>query len=147
MSRQLLVKKMTIGYFKNFLENARTEDIKEATIAGDLPFLQQPLSEIADAYVLVDTTDNVYAIGGVYTSDRNYVWMLCTNKVETNTLKFMWNVHHIYKEFINRYGRMENIVWLDNVKHVRWLKALKATFGKTLMVNGYKFQHFYFEKG
>ncbi len=147
MSRQLLVKTMTIGYFKNFLENARTEDIKEATIAGDLPFLQQPLTEIADAYALVDNDDNVYAIGGVYAGNRNYVWMLCTNMVETNTLKFMWNIRRIYSDFLKEYGRMENIVWLDNVKHVRWLKALQAKWGETLVVNGYKFQHFWFEKG
>lgn len=147
----LRVEKMTIKHFLNFMEAKRPADVREVEIMNNLDFYDIPLADYADAEVLVDENNEVYAIGGVQTVVENdfqlhYVWMLCTGMVERHQLKFLRAAKKLLNEYLEQYTHLENFVWLGNDQHVKWLKWMGAKFFDRTKINNEDFQLFVFAK-
>ena len=116
-------------------------------MAANSPFKNMPISNFGDAEALVDEQGHIFAIGGIDESyDHPAVWMLCTRQVDKKPIKFLKNIRRIYKEALEKHGRLWNIVWLGNSQHVRWLRWLGAKFGQVYTINGEQFQYFEFER-
>ena len=79
-------------------------------------FFDIPVVDYADATVLVDDNDDVYAIGGVQQVVEdgvilNFVWMLCTDKVEKHQIAFLRAAKDLLKSYLEKYIHLENWVW------------------------------------
>ena len=145
------VKQMTIKHFMDFMNHKRPADIKEVEIMAELNFGDIPVLDYADAKVLVDDDDNVYAIGGVQEVVEdgyklNIVWMLCTDKVEQHQVAFLRAAKKLLVMYLDKYTHLANWVWLGNEQHVKWLKWMGAQFFDIQQQNGEDFQCFVFVK-
>ncbi len=142
---------MTIKHFMNFMESKRPADVREVELMNGCDFYDVPVVDYADATVLVDDNDEVYAIGGVQEVVEdgfklNYVWMLCTGMVERHQTAFLRAARELLKTYLDKYTHLENWVWLGNEQHVKWLKWMGAYFYDIQQVNGEDFQCFVFAK-
>ena len=147
----LKVEKMTIKHFLNFMEAKRPADVREVEIMNNIDFYDIPAADYADAQVLVDENNEVYAIGGVQSHvvdgmQLNYVWMLCTGMVERHQMKFLRAAKKLLDDYLEKYTHLENFVWLGNEQHVKWLKWMGANFHDVVKVNNEDFQLFVFAK-
>lgn len=147
----LKVEKMTIKHFLNFMEAKRPADVREVEIMNNIDFYDIPAADYADAQVLVDENNEVYAIGGVQSHvtdgvQLNYVWMLCTGMVERHQMKFLRATKKLLDDYLEKYTHLENFVWLGNEQHVKWLKWMGANFHDVVKVNNEDFQLFVFAK-
>ena len=147
----LRLEKMTIKHFMNFMESKRPADAREVELMHDCDFYDIPLVDYADATVLVDENNEVYAIGGVESHitdgvQLNYVWMLCTGMVERHKTKFLRAAKRLLDEYLEKYAHLENFVWLGNEQHVQWLKWMGASFHGVVKVSNEDFQLFVFSK-
>lgn len=142
----LEVKPLTIKYLCDFYANARPLDLLEVEYARGVAFGDSNIDELRrNTMALVDDKDNVYAIGGYYS---HVVWMLCTNKVEQNKIKFLRFIKDYYSKVIEKEEWLYNYVWLGNELHVKWLKWLGATFKEEIYkgTNDSEFMLFTFSK-
>ena len=142
---------MTIKHFMNFMESKRPADVREVELMNGCDFYDVPVVDYADATVLVDDNDEVYAIGGVQEVVEdgfklNFVWMLCTGMVERHQTAFLRAAKDLLKSYLEKYIHLENWVWLGNEQHVKWLKWMGANFYDVQQVNGEDFQCFVFAK-
>jgi hypothetical protein len=140
---------MTIKHFMNFMESKRPADVREVELMNGCDFYDVPVVDYADATVLVDDNDDVYAIGGVQQIVEegvilNFVWMLCTDKVEKHQIAFLRAAKDLLNRYLEKYIHLENWVWLGNEQHVKWLKWMGADFFDVRQVNGEDFQCFVF---
>ena len=147
----LKVEKMTIKHFLNFMEAKRPADVREVEIMNNIDFYDIPAADYADAEVLVDENNEVYAIGGVQSHvtdgvNLNYVWMLCTGMVERHQMKFLRAAKKLLADYLEKYTHLENFVWLGNEQHVKWLKWMGANFHDVVKINNEDFQLFVFAK-
>ena len=126
----------------NFYQHARPLDILEVKHMTGKEFGEYRPEEMGETLTLVDEQDNVYAIGAYGYND---VFMLCTTKVEEHPVAFLRYVRDHHQQYIKKYHRYGNAVWLGNELHVKWLKWMGAIFGRIITINGEKFQEFYFE--
>lgn len=148
---KLRLETMKIKHFVNFMEHKRPADIKEVELMTELNFGDIPVLDYADATVLVDDNDAVYAIGGVQEVVEddyklNIVWMLCTDKVEQHQIAFLRATKDLLATYLDKYTHLANWVWLGNEQHVKWLKWLGAQFFDIQQQNGEDFQCFVFVK-
>lgn len=127
----------------DFYQHARPLDILEVKYGIGREFGDCLPEEMGEALALVDEQDNVYAIGAYTYGD---VFMLCTTKVEEHPVAFLRYVRDHHKQYIKKYHKYGNAVWLGNELHVKWLKWMGAKFDKIITRNGEKFQCFMFEE-
>ena len=119
----------------------RQEDRLEWYYASGCSFGLTPVSDLKDALCLYDDeTHKVYAIGGI---DGNIIWVVCTTEVDKHPVKFLRFCKPWFKEWVKI--PVHNIVWLDNIKHIRWLTWLGATWKSTVRINGTLFKEFILE--
>ncbi len=119
----------------------RQEDRLEWYYASSCSFGLTEVSELKDALCLYDDeTHKVYAIGGI---DGNIIWVVCTTEVDKHPVKFLRFCKPWFKEWVKI--PVHNIVWLDNIKHIRWLTWLGATWKSTVRINGTLFKEFILE--
>jgi hypothetical protein len=140
------IEAMKIKHFVDFMQHKRPKDVREIEIINNCPLGEIPVLNYADATVLVDDDDNVYAIGGVQQADVNLhiVWMLCTDRVEKHQITFLRTVKELLVRYLEKYNHLENVVWLGNEQHVKWLKWMGAKFFDVHKINGEDFQSFMF---
>ena len=148
---RLAVDDLNIDKLCRFLFDARELDLLECYHATHEDFAETLIKDMADACCLYDEdTNDVFAIWGV--SEGEAIWMLCTNKVEEHPIAFLRYCREYLKDlldiykYLEIYDKLDNYVWLGNPLHVKWLKWMGATFGKTITLNGEPFQYFEFEK-
>lgn len=142
---------MKIKHFMDFMEHKRPADIREVELMHECDLADVPVNHYADATVLVDDNDKVYAIGGVQAVEDennhyNIVWMLCTDRVEKHQITFLRTAKDLLKSYLDKYNHLENVVWLGNTQHVKWLKWMGAEFYAVTQFNGENFQGFIFTK-
>ena len=85
---------MTIKHFMDFMNHKRPADIKEVEIMAELNFGDIPVLDYADAKVLVDDDDNVYAIGGVQevVEDDYKLNIVCVALIRLSSIKSLFSV-------------------------------------------------------
>lgn len=116
----------------------RQEDRLEWYYASSCSFGLTEVSDLKDALCLYDDeTHKVYAIGGI---DGNIIWVVCTTEVDKHPVKFLRFCKPWFKEWVKI--PVHNVVWLDNIKHIRWLTWLGATWKSTVRINGTLFKEF-----
>ncbi len=134
----LQLTKLTIAHFYDFYAHARERDLLEWELGTNEKFSNTLMSDLANADCLIDKdTNEVFAIGGI---DGDVIWALCTYRVEEHSIPFLRACERIKKQWVK--WQVHNCVWLGNELHVKWLKFIGATFGKTIQINNEKFQHF-----
>lgn len=134
----LQLTKLTIAHFYDFYAHARERDLLEWELGTNEKFSNTLMSDLANADCLIDKdTNEVFAIGGI---DGDVIWALCTYRVEEHPIPFLRACGRIKKQWVK--WQVHNCVWLGNELHVKWLKFIGATFGKTIQINNEKFQHF-----
>lgn len=137
---------MNIGYLIDFMNNARSLDLKEAELMQDTPFTEMLLKEVEDADVLVNERNEVVAIGGVnYGYDKPVVWMLCTHRVEQNPIEFLKWTKGYLKSLMPHVSHLWNVAWLGNPLHIKWLTWMGARWYEDITIRtGETFRRFEF---
>lgn len=137
---------MNIGYLTDFMNNARSLDLKEAELMQDTPFTEMLLKEVEDADVLINERNEVMAIGGInFGYTKPVVWMLCTHRVEQNPVEFLRWTKRYLKNLMPRISNLWNVAWLGNPLHIKWLTWMGARWYEDITVrNGETFRRFEF---
>lgn len=136
-------------YIDDLIANIRESDYKEYEQMGmELSFhkaVYESVKTSIECYCLTDRIGKVIAIFGaskeVPTGGR-IVWALGTDLVDHNKKTFMKATKHTLNEWVDKYGLLWNSVAVWNDKSIRWLKWLKAEFGKPILQNGHEFLPF-----
>lgn len=137
---------MNIGYLTDFMNNARSLDLKEAELMQDTPFTEMLLKEVEDADVLVNEHNEVVAIGDInFGYTKPVVWMLCTHRVEQNPIEFLRWTKSYLKSLMPYVSNLWNVAWLGNPLHIKWLTWMGARWYEDITIRtGETFRRFEF---
>ena len=125
------------------LTNLRLADYEEVlastgrhpeVLAFDLPF---------NSYVALLKEEPVALYGLGHDADGAHPWLLCTPGIKTAAVgRFMVEYgRQLLATWSARYGTLTNVVYTKNTAHIRFIKALGCTLGKTER-RGPLLQHF-----
>ena len=111
-----------------FLNLLRDEDKAEISALGDIDF-KSDLIELFEnnnkySYFLLSDSKPL-AIGGAKTTNNPktaIVWMLCTNELNKNKVKFYKYVKNKIKFFKNEFDILYNFIYKSNFSSLKWLK-------------------------
>ena len=147
---QIKVKRATATHAGKLQHLLRLTDLRECMIQGSTPWraLHLPLTiDNAETFTaLVGKTP--ICMGGVLplhnVEDRiGSIWLLGSSLVEDHALDFHRMVKDMVAYFQTHYDILENVVPIDHVRSIKWLRSLGFCFAYTpTIVNSYEVLRF-----
>ena len=147
---QINVKPATATHAGKLQHLLRLTDLRECMIQGSTPWraLHLPLT-IDDAETFTALVGKTpICMGGVLpfhdAEDRiGSIWLLGSPLIEDHALDFHKMVRDMVSYFQTKYDILENVVPIDHVRSIKWLRSLGFCFAYTpTMVNGYEVLRF-----
>lgn len=135
-----------------YLQNKlKTDDLYECFIHGVTPFiaLHQPIKE-KDGFVFTALYDNqpvaMFGVANLLSDDdlnMGTVWMLGTNELYKIQKSFIKTTKEVVDWLMTKYDIIENIVPVQNIRTIKWLKLLKfSVSSEKIKVNNCDCYHF-----
>lgn len=124
------IRDMTIGDLVEFLQIARKEDLEEVKDISSNSILEEPISKLTGAKVLIHKeTGEMLGIGAVvleypeeFRAGILAPWVLLTKNVYKHPVEFLRFSKRYLKELLNIAPVVVNSVSARNTLHVNWLE-------------------------
>ena len=147
---QINVKLGTATHAGKLQHLLRLTDLRECMIQGSTPWraLHYPLTvESAETFTALLGKVPI-CMGGVlplYDSENRIgsIWLLGSSLVEDHALDFHKMIKDMIEYYQTKYDILENVVPIDHVRSIKWLRSLGFCFAYTpIIVNGYEVLRF-----
>lgn len=142
-----------ISHIKYLQDNLRDTDVRECLIHGATPFrafMSAFREKNAETYTVLldDKPAMMFGVVPVYEHIVAKIWALGTYDINDHSYKFLYWSKKVVEYFQHKHYQLENVVPVDHVQTIYWLKFLGFTIlEEPVNLNGYKVLRFIRCKG